>query len=347
VSEKTEQPTDKKLREARKQGQIARSRLLSAASATFGGLAGLALFRDANVARLKVWTAKLFTTPDLSPAVALREAVTLLVVSVAPVLLGAFVGALLASIAMAGFQFEPSTVAPKLERLDPAQGLKKVFNVGQLFEVGKRLVVAVVIALIVWAAVSDDASAAFNAVQLEGGASFAVLISMLLPVVLKGVAVLLVLGGVDYGIARWRHRRQLMMTKQEVKQEHKQSEGDPQHKAKRKAVHRQLIAGGTARGVQKASAVVVNPTHIAVALRYDEKECEAPYIVAKGQEDDAMSLRKEAEKLQIPVVKDIPLARSLIPYDVGEAIPEELYQAAAAVLKVAMEKKDRPEGETR
>lgn len=347
MSEKTEQPTDKKLREARKQGQIARSRLLSAGAASFGGLLGLVAFRDANVARLKMWTVKLFTTPDLSPAVALREAVLLLASTVAPVLAGAFLGALIASIAMAGFQFEPSSVAPKLDRLDPAQGLKKVFNVGQLFEVSKGLVVAMVIALIVWGAVSDDASAAFNAIQLQGGAPFAVLIGLLLPVVLKGLAVLLVLGGVDYGIARWRHRRQLMMTKQEVKQEHKQSEGDPHHKAKRKAAHRQLIAGGPARGVHKASAVVVNPTHIAVALRYDEAECEAPYIVAKGQEDDAMSLRKEAEKLQIPVVRDIPLARSLIPYDVGEAIPEELYQAAAAILKVALEKSDRPEGETK
>ncbi|MFT3842392.1 MAG: EscU/YscU/HrcU family type III secretion system export apparatus switch protein [Myxococcaceae bacterium] len=347
MSEKTEQPTDKKLREARKQGQIARSRLLSAAAASFGGLLGLLAFRDANVARLKTWTVKLFTTPDLSPAVAMREAVSLLAVSVAPVLAGAFLGALLASIAMAGFQFEPSSVAPKLDRLDPAQGIKKVFNLGQLFEVSKGLVVAMVIALIVWGAVSDDASAAFNAIQLQGGAPFAVLIGLLLPVVVKGLAVLLVLGGVDYGIARWRHRRQLMMTKEEVKQEHKQSEGDPHHKAKRKAVHRQLIAGGPARGVHKASAVVVNPTHIAVALRYDEAECEAPYIVAKGQEDDAMSLRKEAEKLQIPVVRDIPLARSLIPYDVGEAIPEELYQAAAAILKVALEKSDRPEGETK
>ncbi len=346
MSEKTEQPTDKKLREARRQGQIARSRLLSAATATLGGFIGLYASRDATAARLQGWTRKLFTTHDLSPAVALREAVSLLAVSVAPVLAGAFVGALIASVAMAGFHFEPSSVAPKLERLDPAAGLKKVFSPGQLFEVGKGLAIAVLMALLVWAAVGDDAAAAFNAVQLEGGAPFAVLFQLLGPVMLKGLFVLLVLGGADYGIARWRHRRQLMMTKEEVKQEHKQSEGDPHHKAKRKQLHRQLAAGGPARGVQKATAVVVNPTHIAVALRYEEKECEAPYIVAKGQEDDAMRLRKEAESLEIPVVRDIPLARSLVHYDVGEAIPEELYQAAAAVLKVAMEKKDRPEGET-
>ena len=130
------------------------------------------------------------------------------------------------------------------------------------------------------------------------------------------------------------------MTREEVKQEHKKSEGDPHHKAKRKALHRQLATGGPARGVQKATAVVVNPTHIAVALRYDQAECEAPYLVAKGREEDAFEIRREAKALGIPVVKDIPLARSLIHYDVGEEIPEELYRAAAAVLKVALEYAD-------
>jgi type III secretion protein U len=91
---------------------------------------------------------------------------------------------------------------------------------------------------------------------------------------------------------------------------------------------------------------VVNPTHIAVALRYEESECEAPYIVAKGREEDALKLRKQAEELKIPIVRDIPLARSLVHYDVGEEVPEELYKAAAAVLKVALESKDRPAGET-
>jgi type III secretion protein U len=128
-----------------------------------------------------------------------------------------------------------------------------------------------------------------------------------------------------------------MMTREEVKQEHKDSEGDPRHKAERKALHRQILAGGRARGVQKASAVVINPTHIAVALRYDEEECDAPYLVAKGRDREAQAIRNQAQRLGIPVVQDIPLARSLVQFDVGEEIPEELYQAAAAVLKVAFE----------
>ena len=151
------------------------------------------------------------------------------------------------------------------------------------------------------------------------------------------VSAALVLGVADWALAKKRHVDDLMMSHQEVKQEHKNAEGDPHQKAKQKSRRKQIANGGTARGVQKASAIVVNPTHLAIALRYAEDECDAPYIVAKGQEEDALKIRKEAAALGIPVVRDIPLARSLIHYDVGEEVPEELYQAAAAILKVALE----------
>lgn len=130
------------------------------------------------------------------------------------------------------------------------------------------------------------------------------------------------------------------MTREEVKREHKESEGDPRHKGQRRALHRQLSQGGPARGVQKATTVVVNPTHLAVALRYDAGECDAPYLVARGREQEALALREEALRLGIPVVRDVPLARSLIHFDVGEPIPEELYQAAAVVLRAAMDSRD-------
>jgi len=170
-----------------------------------------------------------------------------------------------------------------------------------------------------------------------------VLLEVWRPVVLKAAVVLVALGFADQALARRKHVKDLMMSHEEVKQEHKNSEGDPHAKSKRKSLHKQLASGGPARGVQKAPAVVVNPTHVAVALRYDEGECDAPYIVAKGQEEDALKLRKEAEALEIPVIRDVPLARTLVHYDVGEQVPEELYQAAAAILKVALETSEPPD----
>ena len=126
-----------------------------------------------------------------------------------------------------------------------------------------------------------------------------------------------------------------MMTKEEVRREHKSQEGDPHHKAKRQALHRALGSGGAARGVATASCVVVNPTHIAVALRYDERECDSPYIVAAARDQAALQIRAEARRLSIPVVKNVPLARALVLQDVGTAVSEELFEATAAVLAIA------------
>jgi type III secretion protein U len=128
-----------------------------------------------------------------------------------------------------------------------------------------------------------------------------------------------------------------MMSRDDVKQEHKSSDGDPHQKAERKALQRKLVLGGPARGVAKATAVVVNPTHVAVALRYAPEECEAPYVVARGCEDEALQIRSGARALGIPLLKNVPLARTLVHLDVGEAIPEELYQAVAGILKAALE----------
>jgi type III secretion protein U len=141
----------------------------------------------------------------------------------------------------------------------------------------------------------------------------------------------------EVGLARYRHLKKLRMTRDELKREFRESEGDPVIKGQRRAIHRGLAQGGSARGVGQAHAVVVNPTHLAVALRYAPGECDAPYVVARGRDRQALALRLEAEGWGIPVIRDVPLARSLISLELGEEVPEELYQAAAAVLKVAQE----------
>ena len=339
--EKTEKPSEQKLREARKKGQIAKSRLLSASVVTFGGLVGFSL-SDAP-ATLKAWTAHVLSSPDSSPAKALSQAVIVLATVTAPPLACAFVASFLVSVATAGFQVNAGHVAPQLERVDPFQGVKKLFSLQQVIEVAKGLLVAAVVAWVVWSGARDAASEIFASVERSGELAMATGFAALKPVLMRGAVVLLLLGAADYALARRKHIKELMMSREDMKQEHKSNEGDPHNKAKRKQLHQQISAGGPARGVQKATAIVVNPTHIAIALRYDETECDAPYIVAKGREEDALKIRKQAGQLDIPIVKDIPLARTLVNYDVGEEVPEELYQAAAAILKVAMERKAEKE----
>jgi type III secretion protein U len=338
MSEKTEQPTSQRLKDARKKGQLPRSKLLSSAATTLGGVTVLLALAPASAARLRDWTIAVLTRPELSAKAALSEALVMVVALAGPVLAGALLASFAVSAASAGFQLNTDVVAPKLERVDPFAGFKRLFSARQLVEIAKALAVAAIVVWVVWSAVREFAPTALRAVNLEGTGSLVAVLKLLSPVLFRCAAIISVLGVGDYLLARRRHVKDLMMTREECKQEHKSSEGDPHQKGKRKALHKQLANGGPARGVQKATAVVVNPTHIAVALRYDEGECEAPYIVAKAREEDALNLRREAKRLGIPVVKDIPLARSLIHYDVGEEVPEELYKAAAAILKVALER---------
>jgi len=338
VSEKTEQPSAKRLREARRKGQIPRSRLLSSSVVTLGGLLGLTASAPAGFARLKEWTARLMLHQE--PTGALQEAVGLMALLVGPALGGALLASLVVSVATVGFELNTEHVMPTLERINPVEGLKKLFSVRPLIELGKALLVTAVVVWLVWSAAVEAGPDVLRTAWLEGPLGLEHILGRIGPLTLRLTCVLVVLGVGDYALARRKHVKDLMMTREEVKREHKESEGDPHHKSQRKALHRQLAAGGPARGVQKASVVVVNPTHIAIALRYATEECEAPYLVAKGREADALSLRREAERLGVPVVRDVPLARSLIHYDVGEEIPEELYQAAAAVLRVAQESQD-------
>jgi type III secretion protein U len=285
--------------------------------------------------RLKAWTARLMLHQE--SAGALEEAGVLLVLLVGPPLGCAWLASLAVSVATVGLEVNADHVVPKWERVNPLAGLKKLLSVRPLIELGKALLVAVGVGWLVWREAVEAGPDVLRSVWLTGTSGLEHGVMRLGPLVLRLAWVLVVLGVGDYVLARRRHLKDLMMTREEVKREHKESEGDPHHKSQRRALHRQWAAGGPARGVGKASVVVVNPTHIAVALRYEPEECEAPYLVGKGREADALELRREAERLGVPVVRDVPLARSLVHYDVGEEIPEELYQAAAAVLRVARE----------
>ncbi len=346
MSEKTEQPTAQRLKEARAKGQIPRSRLFCASAVTFAVLAALAVRGPTMAGQLGALAVHLFSAPQVSSGAALKEALEVLVRCVLPLLLCAGIAAVGAGVASAGFAFHPELLKPKGERVDPFAGFKRVVSLKQLWEVAKAVVVALVVGLVLWSLLREHAGTALRAVQLPGGPALQGLLELLLGAVLRAGAVLAALGCADFLLARRRHRRELMMTREEVKQEHKSNEGDPHHKQKRRSLHRQLAQGGPARGVQNATAIVVNPTHIAVALRYSPEECDAPYLVAKGREQDAFALRRAAQALGIPIIRDVPLARALVHYDVGEEVPDELYRAAAAVLRTALELDTHPRSRT-
>jgi type III secretion protein U len=331
------EPSAQKLKQAREQGNLARSKLFTASAATLGGLVGTLVSARTTAARLGGWARSQWSLPQTSPEAALRQGLDVLASGLLPTLAGAMLGALASAVATAGLGVQADLVLPKLERVDPFSGFKKLVSPKQALEVAKGLAVAGVLLALAWRGVVSATPLVLAGAQHDGAQALTAALSQWQPLVLRCAVALLGLGVADFAWARQRHHKELMMSREEMKQEHKNSEGDPHAKAHRKHLQKQLAQGGRARSVKQATAVVVNPTHIAIALRYDEAECDAPYIVARGREEDAMSIRREAQTHGVPIVKDVPLARSLIHYDVGEEIPEELYRAAAAVLKVAQE----------
>lgn len=334
MSAKTEAPTPRRLENARKKGEFARSSPAAAVASVAASLAALAWMAPRAWAWTVEWAQAAWslrgTTSEVAGAAVLVAAAWIL-----PPLSAAWCGALIAGFGQAGFLVTPGILSPDTRRISPAAGAKRLLSAQRLFALVRACVLLGIATFIVAGMFRDGAVVlvawprsrwdvglvAWGEVVTEGAAA--------LSFALAGFAAL------DWGLAAWRHRREHKMSRDEVRREHRESEGDPLVKGQRRALHRSLAGSAVARGVRSANVVVVNPTHIAVGLRYAPDEADAPFIVARAREDEALALREEAKRLGIPVVRDIPLARSLVVLGPGEEVPEELYRAAAAVLGIS------------
>ena len=338
--DRTEEPTPRRLRQARERGQVPRSRLLSGSLVLAGGSAGAAVGLSGLTGELRAWTAALLLPGGRCPA-ALHQALVLLVRACAPALAGALLAASLAGLAASGWAPSGAVLVPRLTRLDPLAGLRRILSWRMLGELGRSVLVAgLLLAVLAAGARTLLPSVLRLPIVPAPGAGLFLLGPEAARIWMRALLLAVGLGVLDLLLARRRHWRSLRMSRDEVRREHREQEGDPRHRAHRRAAHRQLLLSGQARGVRAASVVVVNPTHVAVALRWAPEECDAPYLVAKGREADARAIRQEALALGISVVRDVALARGLVQYDLGEEVPEELYRAAAVVLHVALDREE-------
>jgi len=338
--EKTEQPSQKRLDDARKEGRIARSKTLAACIAGTCGFAALLSAAPSSGAELLAYTrqARVEAATGTTPLdVAATRALLAFANACAPLLGATLFGALLGAGLQVGVLFNTDAIALKFERLNPADGLKRVFSFRNLIEALKCALIVTVVLWLTWTALRDGTRLFVSLPRASAARALGLAFDAAGDLTLRALAAALALGAFDYLYQRHAHIKSLMMSKDDMKQEHKQSEGDPHNKAKRKSLHKSLLAGTAARGVQKASVVVLNPTHVAVALRYDPKETTAPPLVAKGTDEEAAKIRHLARHFRVPMVRDVPLARALVRFDVGDEIPEELYQAAAVVLQQVYE----------
>ncbi|MBI2891905.1 MAG: EscU/YscU/HrcU family type III secretion system export apparatus switch protein [Deltaproteobacteria bacterium] len=343
MAERTEPASQKRKREAREKGQVAKSEELTAGLLLLVAAGVLAWLGPAAFTRLASLTARVLAgapARPMAPALALRAGLVEGAAAALPglVALAAIGGAV--TLAQVGPFFDLKPLTPRLERLDPIAGLKRWFSGRALYGLAKGLVKLAIMGWILYAFLRSLVPAIAGMVGAPPGVLASTLGDAIVTLLVRGGAVLVAMGLGDLVYQRWQLGKELRMTKEEVKREHKESEGDPHHKAERSRLHREILAHSRIEDVRRADCVIVNPDHIAVAIRYDEEEMEAPQVIAKGERAIARQIIDVARAHGVPIVRDVPLARALNDLEIDDVIPEELYEAVAEVLRFAFAERD-------
>ncbi len=339
VGEKTERASLKKLEEAYRKGQFARSAEVQTAFVLMSAMTAL-MFSGGEMWGLLANTevslfSHLHDTP-LSLNVMQSYAISSVLLfgrCVWPVLVATVLAGLLAGGIQTRFRVAPEALGFNWEKLNPVEGFKRVFSVRSAVPTGLSVIKLSVIIALTYGVIRDISLDPIfhSSVDMARIAHF--MADSSFKIVSRVAASLVILAAGDYGYQIWRTDRDLMMTKDEVKEETKNTEGNPQVKARRRRKRQAMTKRKMLMEVPKADVVVVNPTHIAVALRYDRKTMKAPKVVAKGTRLNALQIREIAQQHQVPIIENIPLARMMFKYcPVGGEVPAQLYAAVAEVL---------------
>ena len=339
--ERTEKATPKKRKDARERGQVRKSmELVSAVMllALFGvlRLTGPGMWeRMGNLTRValagKLRRGELLTAASISPL--MTEVVTEFALILLPILAAAVITGLAANLVQVGFLFSTKALTPKMSRINPLSGLKRMFSLHTLFELAKAILKVAVVGVVAYqkyqAAIGSFARTAWQS-PIDAARDLLLLITDI--GLAMGVA-LLILAALDYLYQWWKYEKDLMMSKYEVKLEYRQQEGDPQVKGRIKQKQRQMATMRMMQAVPEADVVITNPTHYAVALKYDEALASAPLVTAKGQDYVAMKIKEIAKEHGVEIVENKPVAQALYAAcDLGAEVPLELYQAVAEIL---------------
>ena len=351
--EKTEPATQKKLEDARKEGKVAKSKDLTQAfelvvlflllrifigyvgermvgifSSTIGRMGEFVQVNQAGVSLAAVST--LFVN-------ALLE--WLLIVW--PFFVFGFVITFLVSVYQVGWKVSTKTMEPKLSKFNPINGFKRIISKDSLFELAKSIVKVGVIIYIAYTSIADEANNLFILYEISLNQAVALTGEIIIDVGLKISIVYVVVGLADYIYQRFKFNNEMKMTKQEVKDEYKNTEGDPQIKGRIRQKMREVSQRRMMQDVPKADVVITNPTHFAVAIKYDAEVSRAPVVVAKGEDFLAQKIKEIAKENHVEIVENKPLARMLYHnVDIGSEIPPELYQAVAEVLAMVYHMKN-------
>ncbi|MFN3952874.1 MAG: flagellar biosynthesis protein FlhB [Pararhodobacter sp.] len=354
-ADKPHEATPRKLEEARKRGEIPKTADLTATAAVAGFLmlavlpGGWAPPRIGEIGSALLERAdpmsRLMLGGGTGAADALFQA---LIVALAPLFLIPGLAVLAMLFALRGLVFAPKKLEPKGSRINPVSNAKQKFGPSGLFEFGKSTVKLVIYGTVLWLFLASKLPLLMTTIQLSAGQVVSVMMGMIVEFLALVVVIMLCIGGIDYFWQKYDHLRRQRMSHQELKDEYKQSEGDPHTKQQRRQRGREIAMNQMIADVPKADVIIVNPTHYAVALKWDRKSKGAPVCVAKGVDEIALKIREKATEAGVPIHSDPPTARALhATTEIGQEIAPDHYAPVAAAIRFAelMRQKARARGQ--
>jgi flagellar biosynthesis protein FlhB len=339
AGEKTEKATPKKRQDSRKKGQVAKSADVNTAVlilVVFLLLFFIGGFMKDKMLLLFKQSFQEYMLLDLTEKSI--EQVFLQVTLEAAIILGpimgiALIGGVTANLMQVGFLFSPESIQMKLNKLDPIQGFKRIYSIRAIVEMLKSILKISFIGMVAFAVIWYNLEHILRLSQVSISHSLQTIAKVTVQMGLFSAAALLILSVLDYFYQRYDFEKNIRMSKQDIKDEYKKTEGDPLIKSKIKQKQREMAMQRMMQDVPKADVIITNPTHFAVAIKYDEDRADAPYVVAKGVDFVAQKIKEIAKEHDIVTVENVPLARALYSQtEIGDIVPEEFFKAIAEIL---------------
>lgn len=343
--EKTEPATSKKLKEARDDGKVIKSRELSAAVDLIVLFLLLKIFISyVSQGLLKTFASTYNAIPDIvsnnaggmtvrSTDIIMKDAIVQIIEIMLPFLAFGLIVAVLINILQVGWKVTTKPMKPNLNKFNPLNGFKRMFSKDSIFELLKSILKIALIAYVAYSSIKKNSDILLMLYDIELMQAVILVGSIIIDTGLRISLVYLILGAVDWLYQRHKFNEDMKMSKQEVKDEYKNTEGNPEIKGRQRQRMREASQRRMMQDVPKADVIITNPTHLAIALKYDTDVAKAPVVLAKGEDYLAMKIREKAKENNIEIIENKPLARMLYAnVDIGAEIPPELYQAVAEVL---------------
>ena len=338
MSEKTEEPTPKKLRDAKKDGQVAQSKEVVSAATLITISAAIMAFFDTMMESLKhliLLPGQLYQMPFPQALKIMVEVIfDSMVILLMPILGVVFITGILANVIQVGPMMSAKSITPELNKISPVSGFKKIFAVKNLVEFLKSIIKILLLSILIYISMRSHIADMFNLSGCGKACIMPLVGDMMMELIMYSAVAFIIIAVLDYFFEKKQHIKQLKMTKDEVKREYKESEGSPEIKGKRKQFHKELLDGPPPENVKKSSVVLANPTHVAIGLYYNKDETPLPIITVKGTDVIAQEIKAIAKEADIPVIENRLLARALLAHgEVDQYIPATFIEPVAEVLR--------------